>query len=35
MRRSFLRQVGVAPGEYRDRFRRAAASTPNSNEVHL
>ncbi len=25
MRRSFLRQVGVAPGEYRDRFRRAGA----------
>lgn len=26
MRRSFLRQVGVAPGEYRDRFRRGIAS---------
>ncbi len=26
MRRSFLRQVGVAPGEYRDRFRRAGVS---------
>ena len=35
MRRSFLRQVGVAPGEYRDRFRRAAAPIPNSNEARL
>ncbi len=34
MRRSFLRQVGVAPGEYRDRFRRAGASTSSSHEVH-
>ena len=33
MRRSFLRQVGVAPGEYRDRFRRAGASY-TSKEAH-
>ena len=33
MRRSFLRQVGVAPGEYRDRFRRAG-TTYTSKEAH-
>ena len=35
MRRSFLRQVGVAPGEYRDRFRGADATLHGSKEVHL
>jgi len=32
MRRSFLRQVGTAPGEYRDRFQRIAADTTNETQ---
>ncbi|WP_407530589.1 GlxA family transcriptional regulator [Methylobacterium oryzisoli] len=28
MRRSFLRQVGVPPGDYRERFRRQSSATP-------
>jgi len=35
MRRSFLRQVGVTPGEYRDRFRKAGAPASTSKEVRL
>jgi transcriptional regulator GlxA family with amidase domain len=33
MRRSFLRQVGVAPGEYRDRFRRTGGPGKTSERV--
>jgi AraC-like DNA-binding protein len=29
MRRAFIRGVGVSPGEYRRRFRPAAATSPN------
>ncbi len=34
MRRSFLRLVGIAPGKYRDRFRKAGQPTAMSKESH-